>query len=195
MTDFYEEDEPVDDVKAAFDSAPEHGRTAKPHDGDLRRTADGQLVEYGDGSWHPVPEPPPPPPLTEENFQALADEAERGYDPAKLRARPRPAVIDAEHLARQRAFSYRTFGPTLRVRGLLNHIRSELIEIEADPYDLSEYVDVVILALDGAWRAGHQPQQIIDAIITKQAVNEARTWPDWRTYSPDQAIEHVRDTP
>jgi len=51
---------------------------------------------------------------------------------------------------------------------------------------------VVILALDGAWRAGAEPQQIIDAIKAKQARNEARTWPDWRTASPDRAIEHDR---
>lgn len=136
--------------------------------------------------------------LTDEHIQALADEAERGYDPAKLRARivarPQPAVIDAKHLARQREFSERTFGPTLRTQGILTHIRDELDEIAADPHDLSEWVDVVILALDGAWRSGHQPQQIIDAIIAKQAVNEARTWPDWRTFGPDDSINHVKET-
>lgn len=26
-----------------------------------------------------------------------------------------------------------------------------------------------------------------------QSVNEARKWPDWRTMSPDKAIEHVRE--
>lgn len=108
---------------------------------------------------------------------------------------PPPAVIDAAYLTRQRDWSLRTFGPGTRLKGLLAHITEELAEIEAEPHNLNEWVDVVVLALDGAWRAGHQPQQIIDAIITKQAVNEARTWPDWRTYSPDQAIEHVRETP
>ncbi|MEU8371198.1 dATP/dGTP pyrophosphohydrolase domain-containing protein [Micromonospora tulbaghiae] len=105
---------------------------------------------------------------------------------------PTPAVIDAGHLARQRSFSERTFGPGPRTEGVLDHIRKELTEVEASPYDLSEWVDVVILALDGAWRAGHEPQQIIDAIVAKQAKNEARTWPDWRTAAPGQAIEHDR---
>lgn len=101
-------------------------------------------------------------------------------------------VIDALHLAHQRQWSERTFGPGRRTQGVLDHIRKELKEIEDDPDDLSEWVDVVILALDGAWRHGWEPQQIIDAIKAKQAKNEARTWPDWRTMSPDEAIEHVR---
>lgn len=33
---------------------------------------------------------------------------------------------------------------------------------------------------------------IIDAIKAKQAKNEARDWPDWRTRDPDKAIEHVK---
>lgn len=104
---------------------------------------------------------------------------------------PQPA-IDAEHLAHQREWSERTFGPGPRTKGVLDHIRKELQEIEDDPSDLREWVDVVILALDGAWRAGWQPQEIINAIKAKQAKNEARTWPDWRTMSADQAIEHDR---
>lgn len=100
--------------------------------------------------------------------------------------------IDAEHLTHQREWSLRTFGPGTRLLGVLDHIRKELKEIEADPADVSEWVDVIILAFDGAWRAGGEPQQIIDAIKAKQAKNEARTWPDWRTMSADAAIEHVR---
>jgi hypothetical protein len=102
------------------------------------------------------------------------------------------AVIDAAHLARQREWSRATFGPGRRTRGLVDHIRKELAEIEAAPDDVVEWVDVVILALDGAWRSGAEPQQVIDAIKAKQARNEARTWPDWRAMSEDQAIEHVR---
>lgn len=71
-------------------------------------------------------------------------------------------------------------------------ITKELDEIRADPDDLGEWVDVIILAFDGAWRHGWEPDQIIAAIKAKQAKNEARTWPDWRTMSADQAIEHDR---
>ena len=104
-----------------------------------------------------------------------------------------PPCIDADHLAGQRAWSLATFGPGSRLLGVLDHIRKELKEIEDDPTDVAEWVDVIILAFDGAWRAGWEPQQIIDAIKAKQARNEARTWPDWRTVSPDAAIEHIAE--
>lgn len=96
------------------------------------------------------------------------------------------------HLYRQREFSERTFGPGARTAGVLDHIRKELNEIEADPADVTEWIDVVLLALDGAWRAGFTPVQIAQAIAAKQAKNEARTWPDWRTADPGKAIEHDR---
>lgn len=108
-------------------------------------------------------------------------------------SKSRAFAIDADHLERQRAWSRETFGPGSRVNGVLDHIRKELEEIAADPTDVEEWVDVLILAFDGAWRAGHEPQAILDALAAKQAKNEARTWPDWRQMSPDQAIEHVRD--
>jgi hypothetical protein len=96
------------------------------------------------------------------------------------------------HLARQREWSERTFGPGARSKGVVDNIRKELREIESDPTDIKEWIDVVILSLDGAWRAGATPQQIIDTIVAKQTKNESRVWPDWRTMSPDQAIEHDR---
>lgn len=98
-----------------------------------------------------------------------------------------------EHVRRQQAFSERTFGPGPRTRGILDHIRKELIEIEKSPIDLEEWVDVVLLALDGAWRAGHNPEMIASAVRDKLTANEKRQWPDWRTADPDRAIEHVRE--
>lgn len=94
------------------------------------------------------------------------------------------------HIYRQRAFSERTFG-SLSTAGVLDHIRKELHEIEAKPDDVLEWVDVILLALDGAWRAGFSPEQIVQAISAKQARNESRKWPDWRTADLDKAIEHV----
>ncbi len=96
------------------------------------------------------------------------------------------------HLYRQRDFSLRTFGPGLRSAGVVDHIRKELIEIEAAPSDLAEWIDVVILAFDGAWRIGATPEQIVAALRAKQAKNEARSWPDWRKADPSKAIEHDR---
>lgn len=96
------------------------------------------------------------------------------------------------HLVRQREFSEQTFGPGPRSASVIDHIRKELLEIEQDPRALDEWVDVVLLALDGAWRAGYEPREIAAEIAAKQAKNEARTWPDWRSQSPDRAIEHDR---
>lgn len=96
------------------------------------------------------------------------------------------------HLERQREFSSRTFGPGMRTAGVVDHIRKELCEIERAPTDLTEWIDVVILALDGAWRCGATPEQIIAALVAKQTKNEGRAWPDWRTMPADKAIEHDR---
>src|SRR3990172_1988827 len=49
------------------------------------------------------------------------------------------------HLHRQRAFSLNTFGPGDRAAGISDHIRKELTEIEAEPTDLKEWVDVILL--------------------------------------------------
>ena len=101
-------------------------------------------------------------------------------------------AIDVAHLNRQIEWSRRTFGPGHRTKGVLDHIRKELLEIEADPLDPKEWLDVVILALDGAWRTGASAEDILLFIRDKQHRNESRTWPDWRTMSEEQAIEHDR---
>ena len=99
-----------------------------------------------------------------------------------------------EHLADQKQWSEATFGPTnpeFTGEGNIDHIRRELNEIEQDPFDIYEWIDVVILALDGAWRAGHSPKDIVDALVAKHEKNKNRKWPDWRTATPGKAIEHL----
>lgn len=108
---------------------------------------------------------------------------------------PPPEFDLIAHLRRQCAFSLRTFGPGERTKGLIDHIIKELDEIESDPTDLSEWIDVAILAFDGAWRIGATPEQIVAAMVAKQTKNESRQWPDWRTAAPGKAIEHVKDKP
>jgi hypothetical protein len=108
-----------------------------------------------------------------------------------------------QHLLRQMAFSRATFGPGERRAGVCDHIRKELVEVEAEqtPREASiEWVDVVILALDGLTRsllaAGRKPMhaatEACAMIVQKQERNELRDWPDWRSQPLDQAIEHVR---
>ena len=96
------------------------------------------------------------------------------------------------HLHRQAAFSLKTYGPGSRVQGVTDHIAKELKEVRDSGGDLKEWVDVIILGLDGAWRSGATPEQVVAAIEAKQTKNEGRTWPDWRTADPNKAIEHDR---
>lgn len=102
------------------------------------------------------------------------------------------------HLIRQMVFSRATFGTGLRTKGVIDHIRKELVEVEKSNGSPDEWVDVVILALDGLTRsiwagmrfkpsAGPYSLSADDAarvavrlIIGKQAKNERRDWPDWR---------------
>lgn len=96
------------------------------------------------------------------------------------------------HLKRQAEFSRKTFGPGRRTQGVIEHIKKELLEIAEHPDDIEEWIDVVILALDGCWRAGASPDTIIRTLVAKQTKNETRNWPDWRTVAHNQAIEHIR---
>jgi hypothetical protein len=109
---------------------------------------------------------------------------------------PSAGFFDFEgHLAHQAMWSEATFGPGERLNGVSDHIRKELDEVgkaHRGVYRQAEWIDVVILALDGAWRSGMSPRQIIDGIVAKQRKNEGRTWPDWRTADPNKAIEHDR---
>ena len=68
-----------------------------------------------------------------------------------------------EHLHRQKSFSSEAFGPGPRTAGIVDHIRKELAEIRAvEGKDLMEWIDVVILACDGAMRAGFSPEDLVE---------------------------------
>lgn len=95
------------------------------------------------------------------------------------------------HLERQISFSKKAFGPNHRTSGVVDHLRKELCEVENNPDDIFEWIDVVLLALDGAWRRGFSPEEICKALTAKLLKNEQREWPDWRYVPEDKAIEHV----
>lgn len=96
------------------------------------------------------------------------------------------------HLFKARDFSANTFGMGSRSSGIIAHIKKELVEIEANPGDLEEWIDVATLAFDGAWRQGFSPRQITDALAAKLEKNMGRKWPDYRTMRHDEPIEHDR---
>lgn len=81
-----------------------------------------------------------------------------------------------EYITRHIEWSRRTFGEGTQSEKICNHIQKELDEIRSTPDDLYEWIDVIILALDGAWRSGYSPIQIINALVHKQAENFDREW-------------------
>ncbi len=97
------------------------------------------------------------------------------------------------HIAEQRAWSNRTFGPMEHrgTDGVIDHLRKEIEEVAASPDDLEEWIDVIMLAIDGALRSGNSPVQIADMLGLKLEKNQNREWPDWRTQPAGKAIEHV----
>ena len=114
-----------------------------------------------------------------------------------------------EHLLRQMAFSHATFGPGRRTKGVIDHIKKELVEVEKSTWGPEEWVDVVALAMDGLTRSLAYPHetyktrheradpvwvanQACTLIREKQGIVEGRRYPDWRTVDHDKAIEHDR---
>lgn len=119
------------------------------------------------------------------------------------------------HLTRQGAVSQANFGPGPRTKGVIDHLKKEIREVEkvyeendGNP-DMKvhadaalEWADIAILGLDGLIRAvaASRPGWSFDAvaaeavrlIVQKQGINEKRDWPDWRTAPADKAIEHDR---
>lgn len=87
----------------------------------------------------------------------------------------------------QKTWSSVVFGPGKRHVGIGKHIAKELIEAENDPH---EWIDVILLAFDGANRAGLSSEQIVGGLVQKQHVNKERRWPAWQPQ--DQPAEHVR---
>ena len=100
-------------------------------------------------------------------------------------------VINSNWINLVRHWSLETFGPN-RVIGVIDHLEKEINELKDSPYDLMEWADIIILGIEGAWRSGHEPQSIINAIHEKVSINQSRKWPDWRTIDGSKAIEHDR---
>lgn len=94
------------------------------------------------------------------------------------------------YLTAQRFWSRRTFGEAKRTIGITTHIEKECEEIRKAPSDLEEWIDVMILAMDGYWRAGGSPQDLAWHLQVKQDKNFARQWPAPRPET--EATEHLK---
>jgi len=119
--------------------------------------------------------------------QARDERDEARQNLATATARDLVAELRDRHIP----WSTSTFGDGMRTTGITAHILKELAEIHANPHDVSEWIDVVILALDGAWRAGYTAEQVVDALFDKLAVIRTRIYP--KPASEDEPSEHVRN--
>lgn len=88
-------------------------------------------------------------------------------------------------------WSQRTFGIDSERGpvGVLKHLKKEADEAIADPKDLKEYADCLILILDASRRAGFEMEQLFEAALEKIELNKIRTYP-----KPvgDEVSEHDR---
>jgi hypothetical protein len=87
-----------------------------------------------------------------------------------------------------KAWSARTFGTNHGPEVSITHLIHEANEILANPRDLEEYADVLILLLDGVWRAGYTYFDLVAAVEDKHKKNLTRTW----HRDPDGTFQHDR---
>ena len=96
--------------------------------------------------------------------------------------------------SRHANWSRETFGPD-SVRGAtgpLKHLEKEVKEVQEAPGDIYEYVDCLFLVLDASRRSGFTKEQLIHAAYQKLEANKKRSWPDWKTASLDNPMEHIK---
>lgn len=94
------------------------------------------------------------------------------------------------YIERHRKWSHTTFGDVASPESVTKHIRKELDEIMEHPSNPEEWIDVMILAIDGAWRfTGLSPADISETLEMKQRKNMAR---EWTVPIPGEPTEHVR---
>lgn len=94
------------------------------------------------------------------------------------------------YISNQIEWSRMTFGGGKRTIGITEHIKKEIEEVKEDTDRFEEWIDIVILALDGAWRAGATAGQIVGRLEEKQAINIRRVWPP--IPAQHEVSEHIK---
>jgi hypothetical protein len=87
-------------------------------------------------------------------------------------------------------WSLKTFGEGKRTLGIIKHIKKELKEVQKNPDDLLEWIDVIILAMDGYWRHGGDALTLLVDLNKKQKINFKRKYPF--PVSQDKPSEHIK---
>ena len=93
------------------------------------------------------------------------------------------------------AWSIATFGPGDRAAGLIAHIDDEIHrEIAANPADIGEWIDVILLAMDGAARcAGADGTEFARALVERHERNTRRRWPPPGSVPADEPTNHIEE--
>ena len=68
---------------------------------------------------------------------------------------------------------WHTGDPTMPLRHLLEEVEEAL----NDPFDPSEYADMLALIVSAWYRTGKNSEELADAFLTKYLINQDRTWP------------------
>lgn len=118
---------------------------------------------------------------------------ETGQVDAIVNGRPINVYDLVTHLRHQKEWSATAFGPADKVNrteGIFDHMKKEIEEAREKPQDIEEWIDIAMLAFDGAWRNGATPKEIAGVLFGKLQKNRNREWPDWTEADPNKAIEH-----
>ncbi len=83
-----------------------------------------------------------------------------------------------------------TFGYGRSPDGCIAHLAAEVQELRAQPHDLTEYADCMLLLLDAARLAGHTSADLISGCFTKLEICKARKW---GKPNAEGVVEHIRD--
>src|SRR5689334_13258780 len=95
-----------------------------------------------------------------------------------------------DYIDAHKRWSHATFGKDNRTTGIIKHIADELNEILDNPKDPHEWADIIILAIDGAVSEGIEPDVLTGALLSKQAINLRRKWPD---PVPGEPTFHIKE--
>jgi hypothetical protein len=90
----------------------------------------------------------------------------------------------------QEAFSEATF-PGITPLAVARHLRSEADELIASPTDRLEWVDALLLSIDGARRAGMTCDELLALAFRKIEINRQRQWP--AVVDVNESVEHIRN--
>ncbi|MCX7063085.1 MAG: DUF550 domain-containing protein [Proteobacteria bacterium] len=97
---------------------------------------------------------------------------------------------------RHAEWSDATFGDCTKRNhlGPLEHLKDEADEAAANPGDVEEFADCLMLTLDAARRAGHPLDALLSAYAAKLDKNMERKW-DVDASKPNGAVYHVKPLP